>query len=191
MKKIKLAILASGSGSNAEAIMKWAIGSDLAEVVCVGSDKKKALVHERAKKFNVPSFAVIKKLGEEKSSFDRRLLAKLDVFQPDWIILAGYMKLLTPQFLEHFPQRVINIHPSLLPAFPGTDGYGDAFKANIEMSGCTVHYVDEGLDTGKIIEQTNIPRLSGDTLEDFKKRGLSIENEFYPRVIEKLLRTTL
>jgi len=171
--------------------MKWAAGSDLAEVVCVGSDKKKALVHERAKNNSVPSFAVIKKIGEEKTSYDRRLFLKLQEYQPDWIILAGYMKLLTPSFLDHFPDRVINIHPSLLPAFPGTDGYGEAFKAGVEMSGCTVHFVDEGMDTGRIIAQTTIPRLSNDTLEDFKKRGLLIENEFYPRVIEKLMRNTV
>ncbi len=191
MSKIRLAILASGSGSNAESIMKWAAGSDIAEVVCVGSDKKKALVHERAVKFHVPSFAVIKKIGEERTSFDKRLFLKLESFRPDWIVLAGYMKLLTPQFLEHFPERVINIHPSLLPAFPGTDGYGEAFRAGVEMSGCTVHFVDEGMDTGKIIAQATIPRLSSDSLDDFKKRGLKIENEFYPQVIEKLLRNTL
>lgn len=191
MKKIRLAILASGSGSNAEAIIRWSRTTNYAEVVCIGSDKRKAFVHERAKAFNVPSFSILKKVGEERSSFDRRLFLKLADFRPDWIVLAGYMKLLTPQFLENFPERVINIHPSLLPAFPGSDGYGDAFKAEVEMSGCTVHFVDEGMDTGKIIAQTYIPRLPEDTLEDFKKRGLSIENEFYPRVLEKLLKDTL
>lgn len=190
-KKVRLAILASGSGSNAEAIMKWAATSPLAEVVCIGSDKRKALVHERAKKFNVPSFTVGRKLGEERVSFDRRLLAKLEAFQPDWIILAGYMKLLTPHFLERYPDRVINIHPSLLPAFPGTDGYGEAYSAGIEVSGCTVHFVDEGMDTGKIIAQTTFPRFSEDTLDDFKKRGLAIENEFYPQVLEQLLKETV
>lgn len=187
MRKIRLAILASGSGSNAEAIMRWAGAVDFAEIVCVGSDKRKAFVHERAKAFSVPSFSVVKRKNEERAAFDKRLLAALEAFAPDMIILAGYMKLLTPQFLEKFPDRVINIHPSLLPAFPGTDGYGEAFAARVKMSGCTVHYVDAGVDTGKIIEQTNIPLLPEDTLEDFKKRGLAIENEFYPRVLEKLL----
>jgi phosphoribosylglycinamide formyltransferase-1 len=192
MKKTKLAILASGNGSNAEAIMKWALQSELAEVVCIGSDRKKAFVHERAKKFSVPSFSIGKKSSdEERISFDRRLLAKLDEYKPDWIILAGYMKLLTPSFLEHFPNRIVNIHPSLLPAFPGTDAYADAYKAKVKMSGCTVHFVDEGLDTGKIIAQTYIPMIDGDTLEDFKKRGLAIENEFYPKVLEKILKECL
>lgn len=189
--KIKLAILASGSGSNAEAIMKWAEDSTLAEVVCVGSDKRKAFVHERARKYNVPSFAVVKKLGEERTSFDKRLIARLENYRPDWIVLAGYMKLLTPNFLEHFPGRVINIHPSLLPAFPGKDGYGEAFQAGIEVSGCTIHYVDEGMDTGTIIAQTTFPRFSEDTLEEFKKRGLAVENEFYPQVLEKLIKDSL
>lgn len=191
MKKIRLAILASGNGSNAEAIMKWAQGHTLAEVVCIGSDRKKALVHERAKKYSVPSFIVGKKADEDRMAFDRKLLAKLEDYKPDWIILAGYMKLLTPHFLEHFPNRIVNIHPSLLPAFPGSDAYTDAFKAKVKMSGCTVHFVDEGLDTGKIIAQTYIPIIEGDTLEDFKKRGLAIENEFYPKVLEKILKETL
>src|SRR5690242_13651840 len=107
MKKIRLAILASGNGSNAEALMKWAAGNSLAEVVCIGSDRKKAFVHERAKKYLVPSFSVGKKAdenyGDERIAFDKRLLAKLEEFKPDWIILAGYMKLLTPHFLGHFP----------------------------------------------------------------------------------------
>lgn len=191
MKKLRLAILASGSGTNAEAIMRWAQSSELAEVVCIGSDKQKAQVHERARRFQVPSFSVVKKMGEDKSSFDKRLLHKLSFFRPDWIILAGYKKLLTPDFLASFPNRVINIHPSLLPAFPGKDAYGDAYRAGVDVSGCTVHFVDEGMDTGKMIAQTLIPRLPHDTLDEFKKRGLAIENEFYPRVLENLLKENL
>lgn len=191
MKKIRLAILASGAGSNAEAIMRWAQASELAEVVCIGSNKKTAPVHERAKTFSVPSFSVIKKSGEEKISFDRRMILKLNAYQPDWIILAGYMKLLTPYFLDHYPNRVINIHPSLLPEFPGADGYGEAFLARVKMSGCTIHYVDGGMDTGKIIAQAKFPLFPEDSLEEFKKRGLAVENIFYPTVLEKLLKGTL
>lgn len=191
MTKIRLAILASGNGSNAEAIMSWAKSNALAEVVCTGSDKKDAYVLTRAKNFNVPSFVVKKKKGEERSSFDGRLLLKLATFSPDWIILAGYMKLLTPIFLEKYRNRVINIHPSLLPDFPGLDGHGDAFRAGVLETGCTVHYVDEGLDTGPIIAQKKFSIIKGETFLDFKKRGLAIENEFYPAVIEKLLKETL
>lgn len=187
MKKIKIAILASGSGSNAEAIIKWAKFSSLCEVVCVLSDKKDALVLNRAFNFNIPALGVTKKKGEARESFDERILSKLAPFDPDWIVLAGYMKLLSPYFLSKFPDRVINIHPSLLPSFPGVDGYGDAFKAKVSESGCTIHFVDEGMDTGKIIAQRKIPLSSADTFEEFKKRGLAIENAFYPEVLEKLL----
>lgn len=188
MKKFRLAILASGSGSNAEAIMNWAERSELASVVCLGCNKKEAVVLKRAEKFNVPVFTVLKKKNETKSEYDKRLSEKLDQFKPDWIVLAGYMRLLSSEFLKHYNYKVINIHPSLLPQFPGLDGYGDAFKAGIAESGCTVHYVDDGLDTGAIIAQKKLPLLKGESFEDFKRRGLAIENSFYPEVLEKLLK---
>lgn len=191
MKKSRLAILASGSGSNAEAIMLWAQKSDLADVVCVISNKKQARVLERARDLNVAAEFVSKKLTDSKDDYDKKLLERLKKYQPDWIVLAGYMRLLTAEFLNHYPNKVINIHPSLLPLFPGTDGYGEAFQAKVHVSGCTIHYVDEGVDTGKIIAQKEFPLSPADTLEDFKKRGLAVENQFYPEVIEKLLRGQL
>lgn len=189
MKKMRLAILASGSGSNAEAIIKWAEKSPLAEVVCVGSNVRGAKVLERAQKYNVPAFFHLKKKNsaEDKVGYDARLAAKLAVFQPDIIILAGYMRLLSSDFLKSFNYKVINIHPSFLPAFPGADGYGDAYKAGVAETGCTVHYVDEGLDTGIIIAQKKFPMIKGETFEEFKSRGLAIENSFYPEVLENLL----
>lgn len=191
MTKIRLAILASGSGSNAEAIMKWAAGSDVAEVVCVLSDKRKAFVHERAKKFQVPSTYVLKKKNEDRTYFEQRMISHLQDFRPDWIVLAGFMKLLGPHFLKTYNKKIVNIHPSLLPLFPGVDGYGDAFKAEVRESGCTIHYVDEGMDTGAIIAQKSFPLIPGESFENFKARGLAIENKFYPEVLEKLLKGTL
>ena len=188
MKKIKLAILASGSGSNAEAIIKWTMESDLAEVVCVGCNKKAAMVLSRAEMFNIPKFTVLKKKNETRERFDERMSEKLAEFKPDWIILAGYMRLLTEEFLSKFNYQVINIHPSLLPLFPGLDGYGDAFKAGVTESGCTVHYVDAGLDSGEIIDQRKFRLVPGESFEDFKRRGLAIENKFYPEVLEKFFK---
>ena len=186
MAKLRLAILASGSGSNAEAIMKWAETSDVAEVVCVLSDKKNAPVLERAERFGVPNISVKKKKNESKSDFDLRLLKELSSYEPDWIILAGFMRILTPAFLAHYPNRIVNIHPSLLPLFPGLDGYGEAFKADVLESGCSVHFVDEGVDTGEIIAQQKFKKIPGEDFESFKKRGLELENQFYPQVLEKL-----
>lgn len=189
LKKIRLAILASGSGSNAEAIMKWAETSNLVEVVCVSSNVKAAQVLSRSQKFNVPTIVHLKKTSEEtRESYDLRLIEKLKNYKPEWIILAGYMRLLSSAFLKHFNYQVINIHPSLLPAFPGTDGYGEAYAAKVTESGCTIHYVDEGLDTGAIIAQQKFPLKPHESLEEFKKRGLAIENSFYPEVLEKLFK---
>lgn len=188
MSKIRLAILASGSGSNAEAIMKMGINSEVFEVVCVLSDRKKAYVLERAKQYNVPAITIIKKKLEDKTYFEQKMISHLQDYRPDWIILAGFMKLLGPHFLKSYENKIVNIHPSLLPLFPGLDGYGDAWKANVTESGCTIHYVDAGIDTGKIIAQKSFPRVKGENFEEFKARGLSIENKFYPEVIEKLLK---
>lgn len=191
MTKIKLAILASGNGSNAESLMKWAASSDLVEVVCVLSDKRKAHVLERAKNQNVPAVYVLKKKNEDKTYFEQRMIAKLQDFRPDWIILAGFMKILGPHFLKAYDKKIINIHPSLLPLFPGADGYGDAYRAEVLESGCTIHYVDAGVDTGAIIAQKSFPLQKGESFEDFKARGLAIENKFYPEVLEKLFRELL
>lgn len=188
MTKPRLAILASGSGSNAESIMKWARSSGVAEVVCVVSDKREARVHERAALCGVPSLFVKKKKMETREDFDQKIIMRLADYNPDWIVLAGYMRLLSPKFLCVFKDKVVNIHPSLLPLFPGTDGYGDAFRAGVSESGCTVHFVDEGMDTGAIIAQRKFPVIPGETFEEFKARGLSIENQFYPEVLESLLK---
>lgn len=188
MKKIRLAILASGNGSNAEAIMKWAMTSAEASVVCLGSNKEDAFALKRSEKFNIPRFALEKIKNETKENYDQRLLDALSAYDPDWIILAGYMRLLSSLFLKHFNYKVINIHPSLLPAFPGLDGYGDAHKASVAESGCTIHYVDEGLDTGLIIAQKKIALIKDESLEDFKRRGLALENQFYPEVLDLLFK---
>lgn len=188
MKKVKLAILASGSGSNAEAIIKWSIEKNIAEVVCVGSNKKEAKVIARAKDNNISTFVLLKKKNETRLDYDQRLSIELKKYDPDWIILAGYMRLLTESFLEQFSYKVINIHPSLLPLFPGTDGYGETFRAEVKEAGCTVHYVDKGMDSGRIIEQFRFKKIIGESFEDFKARGLKYENEFYPKVLERLFK---
>lgn len=187
MNKIKLAILASGNGSNAEAIMKWAVTRKEVEVVCLISDKKKAKVLERALNFEVPPHYIKKESTDTRESYDQKILSVLNIYKPQWIILAGYMKILSKVFLEKFENRVVNIHPSLLPSFPGLDGYADALNSGVKVTGCTVHYVDEGIDTGKIIAQKEIQILPGDSLSDLKARGLLIENDFYPKTLEEIL----
>lgn len=186
-KKVKIAILASGTGSNAEAIIKYFEQSSNIEVVCVGSNRKIAPVLLKAQYLNTSTFYQLSRKNETKEDYDFRLIKKLESFSPDWIILAGYMRLLTSSFLQHFQYQVINIHPSLLPEFPGAHAYEQAYHAKVSQSGCTIHLVDEGMDTGKIIAQKIIPLYENDTLNDFKSRGLKVENEFYPQVLAEFL----
>jgi phosphoribosylglycinamide formyltransferase-1 len=185
--KLRIAILASGSGTNAEAIIKYFYNSKNIEVTCLGSNKKMAAALEKAARLNISTFYQSGKKEESREEFDLRLIKKLEIHRPDWIILAGYMRLLSPSFLKYFNYQVINIHPSLLPAFPGSNAYEQAFSARVSESGCTVHLVDEGMDTGRIIAQKSFPLYPNDTLNDFKERGLKIENEFYPEVLDKYL----
>lgn len=185
--KLRIAILASGTGSNAEAIMRYFEHSKEIEVVCLGSNRKMAGALEKAIKFSIPSFYQASKKNESRENFDLRLIKKLEMYNPNWIVLAGYMRMLTPGFLQHFKYQIINIHPSLLPLFPGANAYEQAYSAKVLQSGCTVHLVDEGMDTGKIIAQKSFSLLPNDSLSDFKQRGLKIENEFYPQVINEYL----
>lgn len=183
-------ILASGSGSNAEAIIRSATTYRVSTVIC---DNPQALVLERVKKLNISAHVVEKNLDESKFEYNQRLVDSVKSYNPDWIVLAGFMKMLSKEFLQNFYDerikqcRIINIHPSLLPWFPGKDAYEQAFEANVSEYGCTIHFVDEGMDTGKIIYQQRLQREAQDTFEIFKARGLELENKIYPLVLEKLI----
>lgn len=188
MKITRLAVLASGSGTNAEAIMKWAESQESVEIVCVLSDKKKAYVLNRAEQFKIPTLYLKKYKSESNLEYDSKILLALKDYHPDWIILAGYMKILGSTFLKSFPMRVINIHPSLLPLHPGLNAYENAYQAGDVEAGCTIHFVDEGIDTGEIIAQRSFKRIPDESFEDFHARGLKIENSFYPEIIQELLK---
>ncbi len=188
----KIVILASGSGSNAEAIIRYAQAHNTFQVVGVISDRSEALVLQRAKNLGVETETVVKAKEETKSSFEQRLLHTIRKYQPDWIVLAGFMKLLSKDFLINFYDdklkqfKVVNIHPSLLPLFPGKEAYEQSFKSGMTEYGCTIHFVDEGMDTGKIIYQERLKKREGESFEDFKARGLAAENRIYSIILEKL-----
>ncbi len=186
-KKIRLAILASGSGSNASALMNYFKDHSQIEVSCLISNKKEAPVLKKALEQQVPHFCVRHFANKSSQEFEEKMLMVLSEFKPDFIILAGFMKILSSHFLRAYEKRVINIHPSLLPLFPGKDGYGDAFRAKVTESGFTVHLVDEGVDTGPIISQVKCSLYADDSLESFKARGLKNENEFFPQIVEKYI----
>jgi len=185
---LQLAILASGRGTNAKAILEAIQRGDLdAEVVCLISNKADASALQIASDFGIPAISVPHE-GLSREAHEAKLLKALQPFKIDYLVLAGYMRLMTPQFLKSFTNRVINIHPSLLPAFAGTHGYEDAYHYGVKVSGVTVHFVDEGMDTGPIIAQETFPRLESDTLETFKARGLALEHALYPKVLQSLVR---
>lgn len=200
----KIAILASGSGSNAQAIMEYASKHGFLESInAIVTDNPQAKVIERAKAYNINCYIFPIERDKHESFAAAKLSQEHQIIEfcqnntINWIVLAGYMRILSPNFLEFFYNskyginQVINIHPSLLPNFPGKDGYGDAFKANIEKSGISIHYVDQGVDTGPIIAQESFVRLPEDTLESFKLRGLALEHLIYPTIVEKIVKNKL
>lgn len=190
----KIVILASGSGSNAEAIIKYSQTHNTYQVAGVISDKKDALVLQRAKNLGVATQTVVKSKDEAKVQFEQRLVHAIQKYQPDWVVLAGFMKLLSKEFLQNFydervtQYKVLNIHPSLLPLFPGKEAYEQSFTSETREYGCTIHFVDEGMDTGKIIYQERLKKQEGEDFESFKARGLASENKTYPIILDKLFK---
>ncbi len=184
--KIIAAVLASGSGSNAENILRHVqTHGGRVEIPLVICNKPEAPIIARAESLSVPC-RVIERTGTKKEQ-ETAIIAALDEYHVEWIFLAGFMAILSPDFVAAYDGRIINIHPSLLPQFPGKDGYGDAFRANVPVSGVTLHYVDAGLDTGPIIAQKTFPRLEADTLETFRARGMQLEYELYREFIDILV----
>ncbi|MBU2563977.1 phosphoribosylglycinamide formyltransferase [Patescibacteria group bacterium] len=176
----KIAVLISGSGTNLQSIIDKQSNYVVSVVV---SNKEDAYGLERAKKAGIPAFAISHK-GLEREEHEKKIIEVLDKYDIDLVVLAGYMRILSEYFVDNYKGRLINIHPALLPSFPGTDGYGDSFEYGVKVSGCTIHFVDAGVDTGPIIIQRVNEIREDDTLESFKERGLKIEHEALPEAIK-------
>jgi len=186
---MNLAIFASGNGSNFQVLAeKIQVGSIPARLSFLFCDKKEAYALKRAKKLSVPHFSFEMKEFADKAAYETKLVALLDQHRVDLIVLAGYMKIIGPTLLQAYEGKIINIHPAFLPEFPGARGIEDAWKASVLESGVTVHYVDSGIDTGKIIQQVRVPRLESDTLESFEQRIHKAEYELYPKVLKDLVK---
>ncbi|KAA6473967.1 phosphoribosylglycinamide formyltransferase [Bacillus swezeyi] len=184
----KFAVFASGSGTNFEAILRKMKEENWdAEIVLVVCDKPQAKVLERAEKAGIPSFAFRPKSFENKEAFERIIVEQLHLHGAEWIVLAGYMRLIGNTLLSAFRNKIINIHPSLLPAFPGIDAIGQAYRSGVKAAGITVHYVDEGMDTGPIIAQRALELEKDETLESLEEKIHKLEHELYPEVIKELL----
>lgn len=186
MTKVKAAVFASGTGSNFEAIMEQ--HHDLnCEIVLLVCDKPSAVVIKKAERLGVSTFTFNPKTYDSKEAYEQEIVDQLQVAEVSWIFLAGYMRLVGKTLLQAFEGRIINIHPSLLPAFPGIDAIGQAFEAGVKTTGVTVHYIDEGIDTGPIIAQESLEVLPNDTKETLQTKIQQIEHKLYPQVIRQLI----
>jgi phosphoribosylglycinamide formyltransferase-1 len=181
--KTPVAVLISGSGSNLQSIIDQTEAGFLPiRICCVIANKPDAFGLERARKHGIEAVCIPSK-GKTREEHEREIVAELENRCAQLVVLAGYMRLLGHELLERYRGRVINIHPALLPSFPGAHGYEDAWDYGVKVSGCTVHFVDEGCDTGPIILQAVNPIQPDDTLETFKQRGLAIEHKALPEAI--------
>jgi phosphoribosylglycinamide formyltransferase-1 len=182
----RIAVLASGSGSNLQAILDATIRGDIkgAQVAAVISDRKNAYALERARQHHVPTKYLSAKNYRAREDYDRDLVTYLKEAQIDLIVLAGFMRLMTPYFVQAFHHRILNIHPALLPAFPGAHGVADALAYGVKVTGCTVHFVDEGMDTGPIILQEAVTVREDDTEDSLLERIHQLEHRLYPKAID-------
>ncbi|MFH1129146.1 MAG: phosphoribosylglycinamide formyltransferase [Patescibacteria group bacterium] len=179
-----IAVLVSGNGTNLQAIIdNVKDGKINGKIVAVISNKADAYGLERARQAGIPEYFIDHK-GITREEHEQKIIDILEKNNVDLVVLAGYMRVVTSLFVNKYKHRLINIHPALLPAFPGTDGYGDTFNYGCKVGGCTVHFVDEGVDTGPIIIQRVNEIKEDDTLESFKQRGLEIEHQALPEAVK-------
>jgi phosphoribosylglycinamide formyltransferase-1 len=184
---MRLAILLSGRGSNFAAIHEAIVRGELdAEIVCVISNRPNAPGIERAKALNLPAHEIDHRAFDGRLAHESEVLRVLQEARPDFITLAGYMRLLSPVFIAAYPMQIINIHPSLLPAFPGVDAQAQAIAYGVKISGCTVHFVDENLDAGPIIVQRAVPVRPEDDAASLAGRILEEEHIAYVDALVKL-----
>ena len=184
---LQLALVASGNGTNVQAIIDAVARKALdASIRLVLSNRPDAVVLERARQAGLPYLALDHTTCPDRIAYDRTMIAAIRSAGADTVALAGYMRLLTPDFLHACPGRVLNIHPSLLPAFPGAHGTDDAQTWGVKLAGCTVHFVDEKVDHGEIIIQAAVPCLSGESLDSLQQRIHRLEHRIYPQALQWL-----
>jgi len=186
---LRLGILASGRGSNFAAILDAIdAGRCPAEVAILVSDRPDAQALERAAAHAIPTAVVVPTDYPDREKYDLQVVERLRAAKVQLVALAGYMRIVTPAFLAAFPDRVINIHPALLPAFPGLHAQRQALEYGVKVSGCTVHFVDEGVDSGPIILQQAVEVCDDDTEESLSARILVEEHKLYPEAIRRIAR---
>jgi phosphoribosylglycinamide formyltransferase-1 len=185
MNKVRIGVLASGRGSNLQAIIdNIEQGLLPAEIVVVISDQPDAYSLERARNYNIPAIHISAKgYRGKRDEYDALLVKELQKNNVELVCLAGFMRIVTPTLIKAFPNRILNIHPALLPAFPGLHVQKAALDHGVKFSGCTVHFVDEGMDTGPIVIQAVVPILDNDSEDSLSERILKQEHKIYSRAI--------
>jgi phosphoribosylglycinamide formyltransferase-1 len=185
VRKLRLGVLVSGSGSNLQSIIDRIEEGVLdAEIRVTISNKPDAYALVRCEKHGIPAVLIRHQDFRTREDFDRRMLEILQSHNVELVVMAGFMRVLTPVFLSAFPMRIMNIHPALLPAFPGMHVQQQAIDYGVKFSGCTVHFADKGVDTGPVIIQAIVPVLPEDTVEALSARILREEHRIYPHAIQ-------
>jgi len=185
----RLAILISGRGSNMAALSRAVASGELqgrCQIAAVISNEPAAAGVQLARELGHPAM-VVPSAGLDTVAYGKRLLDALAEIKPDWIALAGFMRIISPEVVARYRNRIVNIHPADTRAYQGPDGYGWAHEAGLDKTWITVHQVDEGIDTGEILEQAEVDLRGAETLDEVRTRGLIVEHRLYPRVLARLL----
>jgi phosphoribosylglycinamide formyltransferase 1 len=185
VNKINLGILVSGSGTNLQSIIDNCKSDRIdALVKVVISDSPEAFAIERAKKNNIDTVTVVRSEFDSRKSFEKKIVEILQSHKVELVCLAGFMRIIGKTLLGAYPNRIINIHPALLPSFPGLDGQKQAYDYGVKIAGCTMHFVDDKVDHGPIICQSSVPVMEDDTPQTLKDRILEEEHRIYPQAIQ-------
>lgn len=184
----RLVVLISGHGSNLQALMDAQQRNELGggQIVAVISNRAEAFGLERARRAGIPAECLNHKDFPNREAFDAALQQRIETYRPDLIVLAGFMRILTPGFVRHFAGKMINIHPSLLPKYPGLDTHARALVAGDQEHGASVHFVTEGVDEGPVIVQGRVGILPDDNIESLQQRVHAIEHQIYPQAVRML-----
>ncbi|MDP4086050.1 MAG: phosphoribosylglycinamide formyltransferase [Bacillota bacterium] len=183
-----IAVFASGNGSNFQAIIDviqmGELDANISLLVC---DRPGVYAIERAKKSGIPSFVFNPKEYSSKEDYEKDITTELKSLGVEFVVLAGYMRLIGPTLLNEYEGKIVNIHPSLLPDFPGKDAIGQALRSGVKVSGVTIHFVDAGMDTGPIIVQERVRIEDNETIESLQKKIHAVEHKLYPSILQMLL----
>ena len=190
MEKItRLAVMASGNGTNFAALLAYIKQAKLpVEIVRLVVDHDDVKVIDLAKEAQVPVFTINYKDYPNRETAEKQILQQLADDEIDGILLAGYMRILTPQFVKVYPQKIINIPPALLPSFPGRHGIDDAYNYGVKVTGVTIHFVNDGVDSGKIIAQEPVRIEDDDSLDSLEAKIHAVEHKLYPKTLQKLIK---